>query len=927
MKRIMLMVTLLFITTLMTPHVLSPPLDQGYTRWSLPEGAKARWGKGRIHEIQYSPNGTLLAVASSIGIWLYDTTNFREVALFTVRAADAEPHHFPFGSADDVGSVRFSPDGQTLVSGHGDGILRLWGMAKGTLERTFTGHAGRIHRVCFSPDGQKLASSSIDRTIRLWDVATGALQLTLAGHNSSVLSVYFSPDGQTLASTTRGDDSLRLWDVTTGNLLYTLDANGISFSPDGQTLASVREKEILLWDVSTGTLRKTFSEHTSSIQNVRFSPDGQKLASGSGSGTTRLWDVTTGTLLRTFAEYAASGQSDARDHRLRFSPDGQMLASGSSVGLLLWDVATGTLRKTLINSPASFVNNLRFSPDGQTLASVGEGGIQLWDVSTGTLRRTFTGHPNWVASAGFSTDGQTLANAEGDDIQLWDVVTGTIQCTLAGNTWWTTGMNFSPDGEVLASQARNGIIRLWDVSTGTLLNTLPGISRSFVQDGQSDSLRFSPEGQTLASGSRNSIRLWDVSTGALRKTLINSHSSSTEPSTVSVVSTGALRKTLINSPPLFSVNSVSFSPDGQTLASGSRDGIRLWDVPTGAPLRLLYRASSDNVYSVSFSPDGQTLASGHERTDGVRLWDVATGALLHIFNGHTGAVNSVHFSPDGQTLISGSRDSTVRLWDVITGVLLKTLTGHTNSVNSVHFSPDGQTLASTSPRGGTVLLWAFTPPELEIAEDLNGDGTVNVLDLMLVNAYIRQKGKDSPADVNGDGMVNIADLVWVASALGSDASGAPVLHPQMYRARMPAPMAADVQQWLTQAQQLDLTQRVYLRGIATLEQLLANLTPKETTLLGYYPFPLYTAEVWIFYQLATPADVTLTISMMNGEVVRVLEIGPQAAGIYQHRNHAAYWDGHDAQGELLAGTGQYFYTLTAGDFAETKRIWVRRGPH
>ena len=367
------MVTLLFITTLMTPHVLSPPLDQGYTRWSLPEGAKARWGKGRIHEIQYSPNGTLLAVASSIGIWLYDTTTFREVALFTVRAADTEPHHFPFDSADDVGSVCFNPDGQTLVSGHGDWILRLWGMAKGTLERTFTGHAGRIHRVCFSPDGQKLASSSIDRTIRLWDVATGALQLTLAGHNSSVLSVYFSPDGQTLASTSRGDNSLRLWDVTTGNLLYTLDANGISFSPDGQTLASVREKEILLWDVATGTLRKTFSEHTSPVRNVRFSPDGQKLASGSGSGTTRLWDVTTGTFLHTFAEYVASGQSDAWAHRLRFSPDGQTLASGSSVGLLLWDVSTGTLRKTLINSPASFVNNLRFSPDGQTLASVGGG--------------------------------------------------------------------------------------------------------------------------------------------------------------------------------------------------------------------------------------------------------------------------------------------------------------------------------------------------------------------------------------------------------------------------------------------------------------------------------------------------------------------------------------------------------------------------
>ena len=286
----------------------------------------------------------------------------------------------------------------------------------------------------------------------------------------------------------------------------------------------------------------------------------------------------------------------------------------------------------------------------------------------------------------------------------------------------------------------------------------------------------------------------------------------------------------------------------------------------------------------------------------------------------------MHFSPDGLRLTSGSGNCTVRLWDVVTGIPLKTLTGHTDSVNGVHFSPDGQTLASTSWREGTLFLWDLTPPDSEIAEDLNGDGTVNILDLMFVTAYIGQTGKDIPADINGDGTVNIADLVLVAGALESDASGAPVLHPQMYRGRMPAPMAADVQQWLTQAQQLNLTQRVYLHGIATLEQLLANLTPKETALLGYYPFPTFTAEVWIFYQLATPADVILTISRMNGEVVRVLEIGHQAAGIYRHQNHAAYWDGRNAQGEFVPSVS-YSYTLTAGDFTETKEIWVKRAPY
>ena len=152
-----------------------------------------------------------------------------------------------------------------------------------------------------------------------------------------------------------------------------------------------------------------------------------------------------------------------------------------------------------------------------------------------------------------------------------------------------------------------------------------------------------------------------------------------------------------------SVTSVSFSPDGRTLASGSYDNtIRLWDVVTGQSTSTLPGHASA-VHSVNFSPDGKTLASGSfDRT--IRLWNVATGQTASTLSGHASAVHSVNFSPDGKTLASGSDDGTIWLWNVATGQTTSTLPGHASAVCSVSFSPDGKTLASGSD-DKTIRLW------------------------------------------------------------------------------------------------------------------------------------------------------------------------------------------------------------------------------
>ena len=200
--------------------------------------------------------------------------------------------------------------------------------------------------------------------------------------------------------------------------------------------------------------------------------------------------------------------------------------------------------------------------------------------------------------------------------------------------------------------------------------------------------------------------------------------------------------------------------------------------------------------------------------------------------------------------------------------------------------------------------------------DVNGDGQVNIADLVLVASNLGKTGQNA-ADVNGDGQVNIADLVLVAGALGTSAA-APSLHPHALEMLT----ATEVKQWLSEAQRLDLTDTTSQRGILFLQQLLIALTPKETALLANYPNP-FNPETWIPYHLAKDADVTLHIYAVNGQIVRKLALGHQPAGVYQNRSRAAYWDGRNAFGEPVA-SGVYFYTLTAGDFTATRKMLIRK---
>ncbi len=199
-----------------------------------------------------------------------------------------------------------------------------------------------------------------------------------------------------------------------------------------------------------------------------------------------------------------------------------------------------------------------------------------------------------------------------------------------------------------------------------------------------------------------------------------------------------------------------------------------------------------------------------------------------------------------------------------------------------------------------------------VAADVNSDGRVNILDLIRVAQALGKPLSDNPrADVNGDGIVNIFDLTIVAQKLGGIA--APSMYQSDYRM---------IEAWIAEARSADDGSIVFQEGIRNLETLLASLLPEKSALLANYPNP-FNPETWIPYELATSAEVALTIYDMHGGMIRRLDMGHQEAGIYRDKDRAVYWDGRNQKGEPVS-SGIYFYTLKAGVFSATRKLLIRK---
>ena len=658
-------------TPTLTPTPTPLPLAGPVT-----DSAMTRLGKGWVNDLEFSPNGKILSVATSIGVYLYQVETMELIAFIP-------------GSSFVKDTVFI--DDETLVVGSKDGTTAVWDIK---------------------------ATPKILETLQRPDLVV-ALGVT---EEKSILIVELGGSGAS------GSVNIVIWDRTNPE-----NANKVSseYVFDGQylsaknllALSTIMLSKVILVDTQR---MRTKAVMCTSCSSFALSENGEFFAANqfhSASNSEML-------ILDTASQKELFSIKDG-GRPLTFSPDGKLLVSSSATGLNFWNTESFELINTIDEESAQAGV---FSRDGSLLATISrDGNLVIREASNGktmfaiqgfaslgniTFQDTFmasTYESQSMSVLSIASGGSGFYSLNGSDIYFRDIANGEIIRSIElsdeekDELGRLTSITFSPDGTILAStwdnwETRNRFILLLDTKTSERLKTLNGFGP----------IAFSSNASLLAaSGRENRLVIWDVE------------------------SAEQLELSLGLVPVHFDTpykQSLLFSPDDSMIAI-LFDQVIFRDLSTGKQVKTFesgldpylaftgfHRDGSGAIGA--FSPDGNILAStwliatNNDRvadTKGIIiLWNVLTGEKITVLDGHSdpastdfadsNSITALAFSPDGNLLVSGAKDNTVVVWDAQNGSLLKVLHGHTGAINSLAFSPDGKLLYSNA-MDGTVVIW------------------------------------------------------------------------------------------------------------------------------------------------------------------------------------------------------------------------------
>ena len=591
-------------------------------------------GKGVIGQIVYSPDGSRIAVASSTGIRLHNAETLEIIA--------------EFATDQWIASLAYSPDGKSVAAWLPDGSVSLWDTSTSELIKTFAAPsengsirvtADEMHNVTFSPDGQLLIAGHGDGSIHIWDIASGELRTTIKASETSIQGLAISADGKLLASAAMLEGAVRIWDAESGILIKELLFEGapalnLNFSPDGSILVvsgAVFSKKkdsveslVSLWSTQDWQETKTIQGEEGGASRIIFTPDGKNIVARIGS-TLSIIEIETSIVTHTFIEQTGYV------HTLAVTPAGNSIVSGADDGTLtIWDIASQT-RFVSTHEYSDRINDMILSPDGNVLVTAYENGnISMWNAASQELIRTLNTGDSSPTCLAYSPDGVWLAAGfEDNSIHIWNSGDGIEAFKLEDHSGDINDLEFSSNGMFLASGSEDKTIRIWDMTDEAKMIQI-------IKDnsGQVLTVSFSADNAyLLGSTQEGEIKLWETTKWkqvyGLKEntfTLLSLISPDGQTFATADFSKLNVRRLILGDVLVemeteqLGIESLAYSINGAILLTGDTEGlIKVWGSGNGFSYGEL-KAHNGGVERIIFVSDGKTLITG-SRDGTVRFWN------------------------------------------------------------------------------------------------------------------------------------------------------------------------------------------------------------------------------------------------------------------------------------------------------------------
>jgi len=577
--------------------------------------------------VSISYDGRRLAVGTQLGAEILDTVSGKVVKTLVSHETNG------------FSKVAISPDGFKVATQMSRGPLRIWDIDSGKLIREIDLESQQVSQMVFGPDNQTLAVGGFDHVINVWDTAPGERKWQLNGHEGIIRGLAFSGDGSKLAS---GDDanSAKVWDLVEGRELHSFRSSGpnfvagtratffgVCFSPDGKRLATgCSNRWIEVFDITSPRSITAWTGHSDQITGLAYIPKrfGDHLVTCSLDQMLCVWSERDGTLQRTLRGHPAG------IYGLSASVDGRRVGScGLDKTMKVWDPATEVDAFEYPELP-NIINAMDVSANGERVAAAGNGTyLAVLNMDSRAIERVLRPKHIWgiLYNLQFSKDSsRVLSQGTEHPPSVWEVGSGKLLRRIP-EVDYLGGSALSPDGTLVSAQTVKGAA-IFQVADGTLAKPLE--EKGFIAR-----MKFSPDGQTLVGILEEGVGFWEVATGKCKKVVPHPDKD-------------------------FTTLAVHFET-GRMACAYASGMIYLLGIDSGDVLASS-SAHLKTIMSLSFSPDGSRLVSG-SRDQLIRVWEVPSGQLLCTLRGHKADVTQVQFAPDGNQIVSVGWDHTMRFWN------------------------------------------------------------------------------------------------------------------------------------------------------------------------------------------------------------------------------------------------------------------------